>query len=79
MGEPSPGAREIPLMIRHGSEEAGRTTLAPDPNATDKLAAEFVPGKPGKYEHREALTVPSKPRVLSSSMKISNQLKWRPM
>jgi hypothetical protein len=50
MREPAPGVREIPLTIRHGSEEAGRTTLAPDPNAPDKLTAEFVPGKPGKYE-----------------------------
>jgi hypothetical protein len=50
MREPTPGARDIPLTIRHGTEEAGRTTLAADPKAADKLTAEFVPNKPGKYE-----------------------------
>ena len=50
MREPTPGARDIPLAIRHGSEEIARTTLTADPSAADKLTAEFVPGKPGKYE-----------------------------
>lgn len=50
MREAAPGVRDIPLAIRHGSEEVGRTTLVPDPNSADKLTAEFVPGKPGKYE-----------------------------
>ncbi len=50
MRDPAPIGRDIPLAIRHGNEEAGRTMLAPDPNTPDKLVAEFVPNKPGKYE-----------------------------
>src|SRR5262249_13687290 len=41
----------IPLVIMQQSKEVGRTTLAAtDPNAPDKLTAEFVPGKAGKFE-----------------------------
>ncbi|MDB6149765.1 MAG: hypothetical protein JWQ44_1213 [Chthoniobacter sp.] len=41
----------LPLTITQAGQEVGRTTLAAsDPNAPDKLAAEFLPAKPGKFE-----------------------------
>jgi hypothetical protein len=41
----------VPLVIAHGGKEVGRTTLAAaDANAPDKLAAEFLPAKTGKFE-----------------------------
>jgi hypothetical protein len=41
----------LPLVIAQNGKEVGRTTLAPtDANAPDKLTAEFVPAKTGKYE-----------------------------
>jgi hypothetical protein len=43
-------ARDIPLVLAHETQEAGRTTLSPvDPASPDKLSAEFLPAKPGKY------------------------------
>ena len=50
MREPAAATRDIPLVIRHDGAEIARTTLVTDPNAADKLTAEFVPGKTGKYE-----------------------------
>jgi hypothetical protein len=42
---------DLSLTIMQGGAEAGRTTLsASDPTAPDKLGAEFVPAKTGKYE-----------------------------
>jgi hypothetical protein len=42
--------RDIPLVIVQEKQEAGRTTLSPaDPAIPDKLTAEFLPSKPGKY------------------------------
>ncbi len=42
--------REIPLSIEHDGREAGRTTLTPpDAQTQDKLTAEHLPAKPGKY------------------------------
>jgi hypothetical protein len=42
---------DIPLTISHSGKEAARTTLtASDPNSPDKLTAEFLPAKPGKFE-----------------------------
>jgi hypothetical protein len=42
--------REVPLVVARDKEEAGRTTLsAADTAAPDKLTAEFLPAKPGKY------------------------------
>jgi len=41
---------DIPLVIEHGGREVARTSLAAaDPAAPDKLTAEFLPAKPGKY------------------------------
>lgn len=48
-----PGAKlaNIPLVIAQSGKEVGRTTLvAVDANAPDKLTAEFLPGKTGKFE-----------------------------
>jgi hypothetical protein len=43
-------ARDIPLVLAQETQEAGRTTLSPtDPASPDKLSAEFLPAKPGKY------------------------------
>ncbi len=43
-------AREIPMTIAQERVEVGRTTLAAaDPAAPDKLTADFLPTKPGKY------------------------------
>ncbi len=43
-------ARDIPLAIARDKQEAGRTTLsAADAAAPDKLTAEFLPAKAGKY------------------------------
>lgn len=42
--------REVPLVIAHEKNEAGRTTLTATDLATpDKLTAEFLPAKPGKF------------------------------
>jgi hypothetical protein len=41
---------EVPLVIARENEEAGRTTLsAADSAAPDKLTAEFLPARPGKF------------------------------
>ncbi len=42
-------ALDIPLTIARDKTEEGRTALRPDPNAADKLTAEFLAAKPGKY------------------------------
>jgi hypothetical protein len=42
-------AGDIPLTIARGNDEEGRTALHPDANAADKLTAEFLAPKPGKY------------------------------
>ena len=42
--------REVPLVISQNGAEVGRTTLTTTDQAPDKLAAEFLPAKPGKYE-----------------------------
>jgi hypothetical protein len=48
--DPSAKVADIPLTIEHDGAEAGRTALtAADPTAPDKLTAEFLPAKPGKY------------------------------
>ena len=42
---------DLPLVISLGGKEVGRTTLsATDGNAPDKLTAEFLPAKTGKFE-----------------------------
>jgi len=42
--------REVPLVIARETQEAGRTTLSAADSATpDKLTAEFLPAKPGKF------------------------------
>jgi hypothetical protein len=47
----SPRVRELPLIISQAGQEIGRTTLAAaDGAAPDRLTAEFLPAKPGKYE-----------------------------
>jgi hypothetical protein len=44
-------ASDIPLTISQGGKEAARTTLtAGDPSSPDKLTAEFLPAKAGKFE-----------------------------
>jgi hypothetical protein len=49
--DPGLKAGHIPLRIVQAGQEVSRTTLsASDPNAPDKLTAEFVPGKAGKFE-----------------------------
>ena len=41
---------DVPLVIADAGGEAGRTALTvADANAPDKLTAEFLPAKPGKY------------------------------
>ena len=40
---------DIPLSVMHENSEAAHTSLRPDPNAPDKLTAEFLAPKPGKY------------------------------
>jgi hypothetical protein len=47
----TPGLRDVPLVIRNRGQEVTRTTLSASKTSDDeKLVAEFVPGKPGKYE-----------------------------
>ncbi len=46
----APALRDIPLVISQNGAEVGRTTLAAADQAPDKLAAEYLPAKPGKYE-----------------------------
>jgi hypothetical protein len=40
---------DIPLTITHDGAEAGRTSLRPDHNASDRVTADFLAAKPGKY------------------------------
>jgi hypothetical protein len=40
---------DIPLTVTHDNAESGHTSLRPDPGARDKLTAEFLAPKPGKY------------------------------
>ena len=42
--------RDVPLVISQNGAEAGRTTLTTADQAPDKLGAEFLPAKTGKYE-----------------------------
>jgi len=42
-------ALDIPLSVTRDNVEQGRTALRPDANAPDKLAAEYLAPKPGKY------------------------------
>ncbi len=50
MRDAAPKVRDIPLLIEQDGREAGRTTLTPPEAQTqDKLTAEFLPAKPGKY------------------------------
>ncbi|MEP6670380.1 MAG: hypothetical protein ABJF10_14565 [Chthoniobacter sp.] len=42
-------AADIPLTVHRDKDEAGHTTLRPDATAADKLTAEFLAPKPGKY------------------------------
>jgi hypothetical protein len=42
-------AMEIPLTIAHNDVEEGRTALRPDANTPDKLTADYLAAKPGKY------------------------------
>ncbi len=44
------GVREIPLVVEQDGKEIVTTALAPDPHASDKLTAEFLPPKTGKYQ-----------------------------
>jgi hypothetical protein len=48
--DPDVRANDIPLVIEYNGANAGRTTLtAADAAAPDKLTADFLPAKPGKY------------------------------
>ncbi len=48
--ENAPKAREIPLILEQNGAEIGRTTLIPAETQTqDKLTAEFLPAKVGKF------------------------------
>ncbi len=42
--------RDVPLVISQNNAEVGRTTLTTSDQAPDKLGAEFLPAKSGKYE-----------------------------
>ena len=46
----SSALREVPLVISHNGQEAGRTTLVPAEQTPDKLSGEFLPGKTGRHE-----------------------------
>jgi hypothetical protein len=49
--DPAAKLANLPLVITHDGAEAGRTTLAAaDPTVPDKLSAEFVPTKTGRFE-----------------------------
>ncbi len=51
MREAVPGLKEVPLVLMQNGQEVARTTLtARDEKAPDKLTAEFLPAKTGKYE-----------------------------
>lgn len=42
--------REVPLVISQNGAEVGRTTLMQGDQAPERLSAEFLPAKPGRYE-----------------------------
>jgi hypothetical protein len=47
----APNMRDIPLVIRNRGQEVTRTSLSASGTPDgEKLIAEFLPGKPGKYE-----------------------------
>ena len=48
--DPAAVLRDVPLIISQNGQEIGRTTLTAAEQAPDKLAGEFLPAKPGKYE-----------------------------
>lgn len=47
--QPDPKVKSVPVMIFYGDTEAGRTTLAPAPESTGRLTAEFLPERIGRY------------------------------
>lgn len=47
--QPDPKIKSVPVTIYYGSAEAGRTTLVPVPGSIDRLAAEFLPERTGRY------------------------------
>ena len=50
------GLKDLALTIRQDGQEVARTTLSPDPHDPEKLTAEFLPAKTGKFE--AAVTFP---------------------
>ena len=42
--------KDVPLVVSQNGKEVGRTTLSTSDEAPDKLAAEYLPAKAGKYE-----------------------------
>jgi hypothetical protein len=47
--QPDPNVKSVPVTIYFGDTEAGRTTLAPAPENTSRLTAEFLPERTGRY------------------------------
>ena len=58
-----PALRDIPLVIPQNGTEVGRTTLAAADQAPEKLGAEFLPAKSGKYEATAELSSAAKASV----------------
>ncbi len=55
--------REVPVVITQAGKEVGRTVLSAANEAPDKLAAEYLPAKPGRYEATAQLPGGPKTRV----------------
>ncbi len=47
--QPDPKLMSVPVTIHLGGAEAGRVNLAPVAASTGRLAAEFLPERPGRY------------------------------
>ena len=56
MRQPDPKVKSVPVTIRYGDTEVGRVNLAPAPESTGRLTADFLPERTGRY--RASVSLP---------------------
>jgi len=47
--QPDPKVKSVPVTIHYGDAEVGRVNLAPAPESTGRLTADFLPERTGRY------------------------------
>ena len=47
--QPDPKLKSVPVTIHYGDTEVGRVNLAPAPESTGRLTADFLPERTGRY------------------------------